>query len=283
MPAITTNYSPTLRPSPQAPAGAHFACVLVLCPGGRRPAADHRRRQLPRRNPDGALGAGGFSDPCSGSPDFDQSMAELEPAAKNRIFPLGGPWRSLVERLARQADGPRHSHRRGAPAGGRGAPRISRLAAALALYPHSRCVQKCPIAISTPMKPAEKSLRPPISTCPHCRRSDRPALGLGRPVVSVFSAAAPQPPIPAGLDRLLAALRALLLLQPDAESPWRPTRDGGGRRFAGFAAPGSIAYPWASRAFSDTHLQAWAASTAAPRRGPRRNSPPATFPPSIWI
>ncbi len=88
------------------PAGAgrraHFACVLVLVRGADDPQPIIAEGNCPGEILTAPRGAGGFGyDPLFWLPDFDQSMAELEPAAKNRISHRGRAMALLVERLAR--------------------------------------------------------------------------------------------------------------------------------------------------------------------------------------
>lgn len=146
-----------------------------------------------------------------------------------------------------------------APRPAAAAPLEFRVSPPLSLYIHIPwCVQKCPYC---DFNSHEAGGEIPEAAYLDALIADvQTALPLvwGRPVVSVFfGGGTPSLLSPAGLDRLLAALRALLPLQPDAEITLEAnpgTVEAG--RFAGFRSAGINRVSLGIQSFSDPHLQA---------------------------
>jgi hypothetical protein len=97
----------------------------------------------------------------------------------------------------------------------------------LSLYVHLPwCLKKCPYCdFNSPRRAAAGEL-PERATSTRCCADLEAALPLvwGRRVVSVFiGGGTPSLFSPAGIDRLLADMRARLPLEPAARSRWRPT------------------------------------------------------------
>ena len=107
----------------------------------------------------------------------------------------------------------------------------------------------------------------------------------GRQVVSVFiGGGTPSLLSAAGLDELLAMLRACLNLWPDAEITMEANPGTAeASRFRDYAASGVTRFRWASRASMTSSSRSWAASTTPPRPAPRSRWRSAPCRASTWI
>lgn len=157
----------------------------------------------------------------------------------------------------------------------------------LSLYVHVPwCVRKCPYCdFNSHAAPGEGI---PERAYLDALRSDlEQALpGIwGRQVVSVFiGGGTPSLLSAAGLDELLAMLRACLNLWPDAEITMEANPGTAeASRFRDYAASGVTRFRWASRASMTSSSRSWAASTTPPRPAPRSRWRSAPCRASTWI